>query len=75
MHTYVCKALLSDIDYKVAQCYHMGHQECCFADEMEEDVTMTVQEYQVLVVRKVCRCPWHAQHIPDFLAFLGAVRL
>ncbi len=42
---------------------------------MEEDVTMTAQEYQVLVFRKVCRCAWHAQHIPDFLAFLGGLRL
>ncbi|DBB12258.1 TPA: hypothetical protein ACH3X3_006361, partial [Trebouxia sp. C0006] len=44
-------------------------------DEMEEGVTMTAQEYQVLVSRKVCRCPWHAEHIPDFLALLGGLRL
>jgi len=76
------KALLSSVEYKMARCHQAGHlhtlicaQECCYADEMEEDVNMTAQEYQVLVVRKVCRCAWHAQHIPDFLAFLGGLRL
>ncbi|KAA6422807.1 MAG: hypothetical protein FRX49_07342 [Trebouxia sp. A1-2] len=44
-------------------------------DEMEEDVTMTAQEYQALVVRKVCRCAWRAQHIPNFLAFVGGLKL
>ncbi|DBA84856.1 TPA: hypothetical protein ACH3X1_005879 [Trebouxia sp. C0004] len=44
-------------------------------DEVKEDVTMTAQKYQVWVFRKVCQCPWRAEHIPDFLAFLGGLRL